>query len=43
MIWVAVKILVDVVVTFKGVTVFVAFMVPEGTVTVSLGKVLLYL
>jgi hypothetical protein len=43
LIWVAVNILVDVVVAFKGVSVFVAFMVPDGTVTVTLGKVLLYL
>lgn len=35
--------MVDVVVTFGGVNVFVAFTVPDGTVTVSLGKVLLYL
>jgi hypothetical protein len=40
---VAVKILVEVVVTFAGVSVFVAFMVPDGTVTVNLDKVSSYL
>lgn len=43
MIWVAVKVLVEIVVTFNGVSVLVALMVPDGTVTVTLDRVLLYL
>ena len=43
LIWVAVMIFVGVVVTLAGVRVFVANTVPNGTVTVSLGKFVLYL